>query len=95
MWTDFAKASSSTFLYSYKELKAATRNFREDNKLGEGGIGEVYLVRLTNITQNCCQRRTSVEAEHVGFTSEDVTGEWISQHDDFLKSSYSTHSSFQ
>lgn len=53
-WTDFAKASSSTYLYSYKELKAATRNFRDDNKLGEGGIGEVYLVRLMNVPQNCC-----------------------------------------
>ena len=55
-WSDFAKASSSTYLYTYKELKAATRNFREDNKLGEGGIGEVYLVRPTNIIQNCRQK---------------------------------------
>ncbi|KAG0587010.1 hypothetical protein KC19_2G134200 [Ceratodon purpureus] len=45
MKENFAKASSSTYLYSYKELKAATRNFRDDNKLGEGGIGEVYLGR--------------------------------------------------
>ncbi|KAK4278114.1 hypothetical protein QN277_016005 [Acacia crassicarpa] len=28
--------------YSYKDLKFATENFSEDNKLGEGGFGEVY-----------------------------------------------------
>ncbi|KAI3519027.1 hypothetical protein L1887_07998 [Cichorium endivia] len=28
--------------YSYNDLKKATKNFREDNKLGEGGFGDVY-----------------------------------------------------
>ncbi|XP_028773230.1 cysteine-rich receptor-like protein kinase 2 [Neltuma alba] len=28
--------------YSYKDLKLATKNFREENKLGEGGFGVVY-----------------------------------------------------
>ncbi|KAI3699250.1 hypothetical protein L2E82_43426 [Cichorium intybus] len=28
--------------YSYSDLKKATKNFSDDNKLGEGGYGEVY-----------------------------------------------------
>ncbi|KAJ6861645.1 hypothetical protein NC651_037652 [Populus alba x Populus x berolinensis] len=29
-------------IYSYKDLKLATKNFKEENKLGEGGFGDVY-----------------------------------------------------
>ncbi|PIN06262.1 Serine/threonine protein kinase [Handroanthus impetiginosus] len=35
-------------IYSYKDLKAATNNFSEENKLGEGGFGDVYKATLTN-----------------------------------------------
>ncbi|EEF36201.1 serine-threonine protein kinase, plant-type, putative [Ricinus communis] len=34
--------------YSYKDLKSATRNFKEENKLGEGGFGDVYKGTLKN-----------------------------------------------
>jgi len=34
--------------FKYKDLKAATKNFSADNKLGEGGFGAVYKVNL------CC-----------------------------------------
>lgn len=47
--SDFAKASISTNLYTYKELKRATRGFHQDNKLGEGGFGEVFLVSTRTI----------------------------------------------
>lgn len=30
--------------YRYKDLKSATKNFSNDNKLGEGGFGDVYKV---------------------------------------------------
>lgn len=30
--------------YSYKDLKTATKNFSEENKLGVGGFGDVYKV---------------------------------------------------
>lgn len=30
--------------YNYKVLKSATKNFTEENKLGEGGFGDVYKV---------------------------------------------------
>lgn len=31
-------------IYDYKDLKSATNEFREENKLGEGGFGEVFKV---------------------------------------------------
>ncbi|CAI9110286.1 OLC1v1010284C1 [Oldenlandia corymbosa var. corymbosa] len=34
--------------YSYKVLKSATNDFSEENKLGEGGFGEVYKGTLRN-----------------------------------------------
>lgn len=43
---DFARQSISTNQYTYKELKSATQKFHKDKKLGEGGFGEVYQVRL-------------------------------------------------
>ncbi|KAK4490426.1 hypothetical protein RD792_001103 [Penstemon davidsonii] len=35
-------------IYSYKDLKSATKNFSEENKLGEGGFGDVYKATLKN-----------------------------------------------
>lgn len=32
--------------YHYKDLKSATKNFSEENKLGEGGFGDVYKVKI-------------------------------------------------
>ena len=32
--------------YKYNDLKSATKNFSEENKLGEGGFGDVYKVKL-------------------------------------------------
>jgi len=34
--------------YKYNDLKAATKKFSAENKLGEGGFGDVYKVNL------CC-----------------------------------------
>ncbi|KAJ6735260.1 PROMASTIGOTE SURFACE ANTIGEN PROTEIN PSA [Salix purpurea] len=34
-------------VYSYKDLKSATKNFKEANKLGEGGFGDVYKSHLS------------------------------------------------
>lgn len=33
-------------VYSYKDLKTATNNFSEENKLGQGGFGDVYKVKF-------------------------------------------------
>ncbi|KAB5516815.1 hypothetical protein DKX38_027463 [Salix brachista] len=35
-------------IYSYKDLKLATKNFKEENKLGKGGFGDVYKGTLKN-----------------------------------------------
>ncbi|KAI7991736.1 Cold-responsive protein kinase 1 [Camellia lanceoleosa] len=35
-------------IYSYKDLKSATKNFSEETKLGEGGFGDVYKGTLEN-----------------------------------------------
>ncbi|WCJ25095.1 Cysteine-rich receptor-like protein kinase 2 [Euphorbia peplus] len=34
--------------YRYSDLKSATKNFKEENKLGEGGFGEVFKGTLKN-----------------------------------------------
>ncbi|KAL3538971.1 hypothetical protein ACH5RR_002337 [Cinchona calisaya] len=40
------KDLSNLRVYSFSEIKAATRNFRSDGILGEGGFGRVYKGRL-------------------------------------------------
>jgi len=35
-------------IYSFKELRKATRNFCPGNKLGQGSFGRVYLGKLNN-----------------------------------------------
>ncbi|CAK9262269.1 unnamed protein product [Sphagnum jensenii] len=39
---EFAKQEVQPTLYSYSVLKGATRNFHQDNKLGQGAFGIVY-----------------------------------------------------
>ena len=42
--TELAKQDVKPKIYSYNELRVATRDFNLDNKLGEGGFGVVYKV---------------------------------------------------
>jgi len=49
MITEFEKKDVKPNLYSYKEIKLATKNFDKKNKLGEGGFGVVYKVRYIYI----------------------------------------------
>ncbi|KAH9571937.1 hypothetical protein CY35_02G120300 [Sphagnum magellanicum] len=49
---EFAKQQVQPILYSYNELKVATKDFHPSNKLGEGGFGVVYkgiLLDGTNV----------------------------------------------
>jgi hypothetical protein len=39
--------SVDSLLYNLSTLRAATDNFSESNKLGEGGFGAVYKVKIT------------------------------------------------
>ncbi len=47
MTTELAKQEVKPRIYSYNELRIATRDFHHDNKLGEGGFGVVYKVHKT------------------------------------------------
>jgi hypothetical protein len=39
--------------FTFRELASATRNFRDDYLLGEGGFGRVYRGRIESINQVC------------------------------------------
>ncbi|BAT88854.1 hypothetical protein VIGAN_05248600 [Vigna angularis var. angularis] len=45
--------------YKYNDLKAGTKNFSAENKLGEGGFGAVYKVVLA------CERREGFQETRV------------------------------
>jgi hypothetical protein len=59
--TELAKQDVKPTIYSYNELRVATRDFNLENKLGEGGFGVVYKVRglVSGLTMvhclKCCQ----------------------------------------
>lgn len=36
------------YYFSIKDISAATENFRPENKIGEGGFGPVYKVKMKN-----------------------------------------------
>lgn len=43
--------AGQTITFSFRELAAATKYFRADCLLGEGGFGQVYKGRLESINQ--------------------------------------------
>ncbi len=45
---EFARQQVQPTLYSYNVLRAATREFHDDNKLGEGAFGVVYKVNWSS-----------------------------------------------
>ena len=40
--------------YSYRDLKSATKSFSAENKLGEGGFGDVYKVKFYTRLYDLC-----------------------------------------
>jgi hypothetical protein len=44
--SELSKKDVKPNLYSYAELRVATDDFNPSNKLGEGGFGIVYKVRI-------------------------------------------------
>ncbi|KAG6550606.1 hypothetical protein Mapa_007859 [Marchantia paleacea] len=56
-------ALGASMRYSYKQLSAATRQFREDSKLGQGGFGSVYRGVIPATGQVVAVKRVSTEAK--------------------------------
>lgn len=48
------------YTFSYSELRAATQDFDPSNKLGEGGFGPVFKVRVLNCVMRHQYREHSV-----------------------------------
>ncbi|CAN6914211.1 unnamed protein product [Brassica oleracea] len=57
--------TAGSFQYDFKAVEAATNNFSERNKLGQGGFGEVYKGTFPNRLQVAVKRlsKTSVQGE--------------------------------
>jgi len=48
--------------FRYKDLKAATKNFSDENKLGEGGFGDVYKV-IQHFYWSTCLETSMIHSE--------------------------------
>ncbi|CAK9215896.1 unnamed protein product [Sphagnum troendelagicum] len=56
---EFATEQVQPTLYSYNQLKIATRDFHPDNKLGESGFGVVYKGALSDKSEVCAKLLTT------------------------------------
>nr|GMD08800.1 L-type lectin-domain containing receptor kinase IX.1-like [Ipomoea batatas] len=63
MDSEFEKAGSGPKRYPYSELASATNNFAEEQKLGEGGFGQVYRGFLRDLNLEVAVKRVSSESK--------------------------------
>ncbi|XP_022015833.1 probable leucine-rich repeat receptor-like serine/threonine-protein kinase At3g14840 isoform X7 [Helianthus annuus] len=52
-----------TGVFTYRQIKAATRNFADSNKLGEGGFGSVYMGTLQDGTLIAVKKLSSKSSQ--------------------------------
>ncbi|CAK9208113.1 unnamed protein product, partial [Sphagnum troendelagicum] len=69
---EFARQQVQPTLYSYNVLRAATREFHHDNKLGEGAFGVVYKGILPNGSKLAVKRLTKAHQGIDDFLNEVV-----------------------
>ena len=71
--------SANVKVFSYNDLKLATRNFRPDSVLGEGGFGSVYKGWIDEHTLSACKPGTGIPVAVKRLNQEGLQGhrEWL------------------
>ncbi|XP_078429992.1 protein kinase superfamily protein isoform X2 [Wolffia australiana] len=70
--------NGNVFAFTYEELRAATRNFRPDQIIGEGGFGAVYKGVLDQRIGPCFNN-TSVAVKELNRAGFQGDGEWLAE----------------
>jgi hypothetical protein len=71
--------SANAKVFIFNNLKAATRNFRPDSVLGEGGFGSVYKGWIDENTLSACRPGTGIPVAVKRLNQEGLQGhrEWL------------------
>jgi hypothetical protein len=71
--------SANVKVFSFSNLKSATRNFRPDSVLGEGGFGSVYKGWIDENTLAPCRPGTGIAVAVKRLNQEGLQGhrEWL------------------
>uniref|UniRef100_A0ACD6A2G4 Uncharacterized protein n=1 Tax=Avena sativa TaxID=4498 RepID=A0ACD6A2G4_AVESA len=73
--------SANVKVFSYNDLRLATRNFRPDSVLGEGGFGSVYKGWIDEHTLSACKPGTGIPVAVKRLNQEGLQGhrEWLAE----------------
>lgn len=71
--------SANVKIFSFSDLRIATRNFRPDSVLGEGGFGSVYKGWIDENTLSACKPGTGIAVAVKRLNQESLQGhrEWL------------------
>lgn len=73
----FSQKSNNLRVFTFSELKAATKNFSRSTKIGEGGFGCVYMGIIKNPRDST--KRLDVAVKQLGKTGLQGHKEWITE----------------
>ncbi|XP_006650809.2 receptor-like cytoplasmic kinase 176 isoform X2 [Oryza brachyantha] len=73
--------SANVKIFSFTDLRVATRNFRPDSVLGEGGFGSVYKGWIDENTLSACKPGTGIAVAVKRLNQESLQGhrEWLAE----------------